>query len=546
MIWAQVFPFVALQLYEGREKTSITTYLGDSFVLCLTLNLMFFLTIDMSYAKTFFTRTTAPQYTCELFLTSQEDSAKFRAAFKNRTSYTRAVHGEVKEWVANNIDDWIIEKPAWFRIEKIEDEFLPVAVYEAEGGAERERSVLGLRELVGFARTEDEDEEEQPDTLTALVMKWKTLAEEIYESRSNDQNANFQHIQRVFGKNGDLVAPLLERSPKVSMILAFVLVQRLGMKVKPVDFTSDMKNFSVEDCRRIGRSMATLLRTRRHGKFALEAWRLEYAQLGSLFDEVEGFEEFMVVIVGNLLRDNKYAMAYRVGIGAALSLIDTATDLYVISTYYQSDALITQANALVAMISMNLFIQLLVVLANYGKKSWENKLKEVAISVLFFRPIVDAYRVSTNQEDEDTTFDCLTEMLINKGIELATESIPGCVLQLYVWLDNPEDAGAYALLSVGISALTTGYTSSIIAFDFDTDVLHRKNQPEMYGYIPDYHELRGRCFTLMTLMSALHNLSRSLGCALLIVSGGGTTAGERVSEAKQKGILRTRILIRSQ
>ena len=40
------------------------------------------------------------------------------------------------------------------------------------------------------------------------------------------------------------------------------------------------------------------------------------------------------------------------------------------------------------------------------------------------------------------------------------------------------------------------------------------------GYIPDDHALRGRCFKLMTLISALHNLSRSAGCALLVASSG--------------------------
>ena len=37
-------------------------------------------------------------------------------------------------------------------------------------------------------------------------------------------------------------------------------------------------------------------------------------------------------------------------------------------------------------------------------------------------------------------------------------------------------------------------------------------------YIPDDNALRGRCFILMTMISALHNLSRSLGCALLSTS----------------------------
>jgi len=57
-----------------------------------------------------------------------------------------------------------------------------------------------------------------------------------------------------------------------------------------------------------------------------------------------------------------------------------------------------------------------------------SKLKEVLITLSFLCPAVDAYRVSTNHEDEDATVDSLNEMVANKGIELATENIPGCVL----------------------------------------------------------------------------------------------------------------------
>jgi len=112
--------------------------------------------------------------------------------------------------------------------------------------------------------------------------------------------------------------------------------------------------------------------------------------------------------------------------------------------------------------------------------------------------------------------------LFKQGIELATEGIPGCVLQLYVWLINPEEAGSYALLSIAISSLTTGYTSAIIAFAQDVDTPHRKAQPKFYGYIPEDNGLRGRVFVLMTLISALHNLSRSLGCAVLVAFSGKT------------------------
>ena len=99
---------------------------------------------------------------------------------------------------------------------------------------------------------------------------------------------------------------------------------------------------------------------------------------------------------------------------------------------------------------------------------------------------------------------------MNNGIELATESIPGCIMQIYVWLISPEEASTFALVSIGISALTTGFASAMIAFDIDVDVPHRRNQPKFYGYIPDDNGLRGRCFTLMTLSSALHNINRSI------------------------------------
>ena len=43
----------------------------------------------------------------------------------------------------------------------------------------------------------------------------------------------------------------------------------------------------------------------------------------------------MLTIANSLLRDSVYGMIYRVCVGAALSTIDAAIDIYVISTYYR-------------------------------------------------------------------------------------------------------------------------------------------------------------------------------------------------------------------
>ena len=108
-----------------------------------------------------------------------------------------------------------------------------------------------------------------------------------------------------------------------------------------------------------------------------------------------------------------YGLVWRIGVGALLSSVDAATDIYVVGTYY-SEGLNGQANAMLGMISANLAIQLLAVLAVYQKKSLRVKLQEALITLLFLRPMVVAFRISTNYEQNSTTVDPLVEMIINK------------------------------------------------------------------------------------------------------------------------------------
>ena len=66
------------------------------------------------------------------------------------------------------------------------------------------------------------------------------------------------------------------------------------------------------------------------------------------------------------------------------------------------------------MISINMVTQIVFVLGVYSKKNWKVKTKEALICLFFLRPAVDAFRVSTNHKDAETTVDSLGEMLINK------------------------------------------------------------------------------------------------------------------------------------
>jgi len=140
MLWAQIFPFVALQLYEGDNesmKNNVKTFLFCSFSLWSLLNLAFFCTIDLKFIWTFFGTKTGPQYTCELFLTSETVLAKYDAVFTNRIQYTKSILKEIKEWMAVSIEQWRDQGEDWFKSEMIPNDFLPGEVFEAEGGLNR-------------------------------------------------------------------------------------------------------------------------------------------------------------------------------------------------------------------------------------------------------------------------------------------------------------------------------------------------------------------------------------------------------------------------
>jgi len=157
MVWAQAFPFVALQFYEEGDTISkdlITLILIGSFSTWLLLNVAFFCSIDLSYLGTFFGTKTAPQYTCEYFITSKEDFQRWDAVFENRLSYTTSIHKEVRTWVADNVTRWQNEKPPFFKIEMIPDDLLPRAVFEAEGGVRRRRRSSMFGEIIRIEQRE--------------------------------------------------------------------------------------------------------------------------------------------------------------------------------------------------------------------------------------------------------------------------------------------------------------------------------------------------------------------------------------------------------
>jgi len=81
------------------------------------------------------------------------------------------------------------------------------------------------------------------------------------------------------------------------------------------------------------------------------------------------------------------------------------------------------------------------------------------------------------------------DMTATKVVELVTEAIPGCVIQLAAMTMGGGiggvDISSGAKFSFICSVFTANFTSATLSHDWDTGKDQRKYAPWFYGYMPD-------------------------------------------------------------
>jgi hypothetical protein len=85
---------------------------------------------------------------------------------------------------------------------------------------------------------------------------------------------------------------------------------------------------------------------------------------------------------------------------------------------------------------------------------------------------------------------------------------------------SDKEVATSAWLSVAVSAITTGFASATISYDWDTDPALREETPAYYGYIPAKASKRTVVFVSMLLFTAGMLLIRCTTIVLLGLNGG--------------------------
>ena len=171
------------------------------------------------------------------------------------------------------------------------------------------------------------------------------------------------------------------------------------------------------------------------------------------------------VVAKRLLGEVSWGLKMRVTMGAGLSILDMATDIFVIVGYMGKEETKGYGWSLLWMIVASMVLQLLVVFVQNRKKPWAMA-KEVLNVLTGLKPGLDCARVCLGREMEDHhVFDAKVELVATKGVEMVCESIPGALLQLYVLLKQSDTVTRATVGSVIVSAMTTGFSSASMSFE---------------------------------------------------------------------------------
>jgi len=155
-----------------------------------------------------------------------------------------------------------------------------------------------------------------------------------------------------------------------------------------------LASFSREDARKAGRSMGVLLLSNASSEAAVDEFILAVPALAEFAAEFRWFRPFMNAVTREVMSGATLGLVFRAYSGAALSFLDTVSDVYMIVLYFRSGRT-AYAWIMVFMISLNISMTILMSFIQRRKhpKRWSLLAVDVLWIVTFVKPGVAAYRV---------------------------------------------------------------------------------------------------------------------------------------------------------
>jgi hypothetical protein len=297
-----------------------------------------------------------------------------------------------------------------------------------------------------------------------------------------------------------------------AMFIGTIATQSFSVRPKDVA-THDPTLLTAAEAEIIGRGLECILRLSATYVEAVDELILKYHVLAVTAQQHPSFRPMLEAIAKRRMASAPLGLKLRLAIGAGFSMADMISDLYSIVNMLQSGHAMG-AYGMIGMISTSLAIQLLVSIIQSKHGGWKAVAWEVIIVLSLAKPGVDAGRVASGAERiAGAPIDPFTEMIVCKVAEIAVEAAPGAALQAAIVLSGHWSA--VAVVSVCISCLSNGFSTTMMAFEYDVHPAMRKNYPEFFGYIPDRAKMRLVVFVLLFTLHTAHAMLKTVAVAML-------------------------------
>mmetsp|Transcript_6163 Transcript_6163/g.12231 ORF Transcript_6163/g.12231 Transcript_6163/m.12231 type:complete len:592 (+) Transcript_6163:1-1776(+) len=338
----------------------------------------------------------------------------------------------------------------------------------------------------------------------------------------HSRNDKLKHIEVVCKES----AALREVVKKYPWFLTLLKRARLGELARNRSVSTKLVCIEEKHATAIGNNLTPCLKSRKVILAGVDQWKLQNRAVGELFEEFPWMEDMFVALGKGVVKSAPWGMMFRVIFGALTSLLDLGTDIYVTNMFW-NDGKWGYFVASCVSLSVSIGIQLLLVYGQNRKLGWQRVFMEAIPVLTGLKPAVDAYHVAKGlKQKKGTSLDTISELTYMKCIEMFGEAIPGVIIQLMAIVTIGKDekgedkeVAVGAWISLAISALSTGYTSAVISYDYDTDPGNRQHLPSFYGYVPTNPKLRSIVFASMIFFCSGVLMIRSLTIVLLSLLG---------------------------
>jgi hypothetical protein len=496
----------------------------------------FFLNIDKKYWHTFWSTSRSKDMSMAYFLEGENEAVKFKVLENSRHQWV-SIEGELRKWIGLNWAKWEEEQPEWFTDvmkARVPEEFIPAdgdarriesvrrasVDAEAEGGlagtlrASLRRASVGLDNGGALVSSQAVNDTTQDYAGLDPNQIGKSLGEQLLVALSLRKKGMIkEEAARSFIGSNYVLRQAAEKYVFVTPMLGAVVKNKLS-KLRKVE--GKAVDLGEKEGREIGESLARSLAINTQPVAAVDAFILNFPALQELVEEYEWFRPMLETISYRLLEEVPWGLKARVTVGAITSMADLLTDVYVTYMFW-TDKKFGYFKASLASLVASIAIQMIIVWIQNHNLGMTRVFNEWFPILIGFKPAVDAYRVAKGEKKEaEQAVDALSEMTYMKGTEMFAEAIPGVIIQLMAIVTNKGNTSRAAWLSLAMSALTTGFASASISYDWDTDPVRREQVPDFYGYVPANPTKRSTIFVSMMFFSACMLVIR---CMTIVVLG---------------------------